>query len=91
MRTHRSILTSWLLALGTMTTTLAQPVETVLHNFSSPAPKGAQPIGSLIQDADGTLYGATESEGRYGNGTIPGLACRMAYSSPCDHCISASV
>ncbi|HLY20746.1 MAG TPA: choice-of-anchor tandem repeat GloVer-containing protein, partial [Bryobacteraceae bacterium] len=59
-----------LLALGTMTTALAQPVETVLHNFSASMPKGAQPIGALIRDAQGTLYGATESGGRYGNGAI---------------------
>ena len=69
MRMHRSTLTSVLLALAHLATAFAQ-VETVLHNFSSPAPNGAQPIGALIQDADGTLYGATESQGRYGNGTI---------------------
>lgn len=49
---------------------MAQPVETVLHNFSAAMPKGAQPIGALIRDARGNLYGATESGGRYGNGVI---------------------
>src|SRR5215472_11287910 len=83
MRIHKSILTSMLLALATMTTAFGQ-VETVLHSFSPPAPKGAQPIKALIRDAQGNLYGATESGGRYGAGVIyrvsPAGAIKALYS-----------
>ena len=72
-----------LLALGAMTTALAQPIETVLHNFSASMPKGAQPIGALIRDAQGTLYGATESGGQaWKRGHLPGFACRGSHGTP---------
>jgi uncharacterized repeat protein (TIGR03803 family) len=70
MRITDRMPTSILLALGAMTAALGQPVETVLHNFSASMPMGAQPIGALIRDTQGNLYGATESGGRHGNGAI---------------------
>jgi uncharacterized repeat protein (TIGR03803 family) len=40
--------------------------ETVLYNFSNPS----YPVGSLITDGAGNLYGATYAGGQYGGGTV---------------------
>ncbi len=42
-------------------------VVTTLHSFKS---EGFSPVGSLVQDTDGTLYGATQRGGIIGGGTI---------------------
>ena len=39
--------------------------ETVLHNFSTSAPKGGTPYAGVIRDSAGNLYGTTW-EGRTG-------------------------
>jgi uncharacterized repeat protein (TIGR03803 family) len=70
VRIRKSIPTSALLALATMTTAFAQPVETVLHNFSPLSPKGSGPLGALLRDSRENLYGTTWSGGRYGKGTV---------------------
>jgi uncharacterized repeat protein (TIGR03803 family) len=43
--------------------------ETLLYSFAN-SPDGAFPIGSLIFDAAGNLYGTTEQGGAYGYGTV---------------------
>jgi uncharacterized repeat protein (TIGR03803 family) len=43
--------------------------ETVLHNFGN-GDDGIAPIGSLIMDAAGNLYGATNGGGQAGDGTV---------------------
>ena len=49
-------------------TAAAQPVHTVLWNFSDAT--GSQPAGSLARDASGTLYGTTANGGASGLGAI---------------------
>jgi uncharacterized repeat protein (TIGR03803 family) len=44
--------------------------ETVLHNFSGYPTDGANPIRSLIQDANGDLYGTTPHGGAFDYGTV---------------------
>jgi uncharacterized repeat protein (TIGR03803 family) len=42
--------------------------KTVLHRFSGP--DGAKPLGDLVFDAAGNLYGTTASGGAYNGGTV---------------------
>jgi uncharacterized repeat protein (TIGR03803 family) len=44
--------------------------ETLLHTFTGPPNDGSSPGSSLIMDAQGNLYGTTESGGAYNNGTV---------------------
>ena len=45
--------------------------QTVLHSFpSKPAGAGSFPVGDLVADASGNLYGVTEVGGQYGVGTV---------------------
>ncbi|MGD0178530.1 MAG: choice-of-anchor tandem repeat GloVer-containing protein [Terriglobales bacterium] len=44
--------------------------ETVLHAFSGGSSDGANPLGGLIRDNDGNLYGTTIAAGSSDNGTI---------------------
>jgi uncharacterized repeat protein (TIGR03803 family) len=46
--------------------------ERVLHSFAFS--DGAAPVGGLIQDPSGALYGTTSMDGRYGYGTVFKLA-----------------
>jgi uncharacterized repeat protein (TIGR03803 family) len=41
----------------------------LLHNFGEP-PDGADPLGGLVRDASGDLYGTTEAGGADGEGTV---------------------
>ncbi len=52
--------------------------EKVLHNFGS-AKDGQYPVGNLIFDSAGNLYGTTEGGGAYGNGTenVGGTAYKL--------------
>lgn len=43
--------------------------ETVLHNFGN-GKDGSNPIGTLILDSTGDLYGTTSAGGLYGGGTV---------------------
>ena len=43
--------------------------ETVLYNFSG-GTDGLLPLGALLLDSAGTLYGTTEQGGDYGHGTV---------------------
>lgn len=53
--------------------------EKVLHNFGS-AKDGQYPVGNLIFDSEGNLYGTTEGGGAFGNGTenVGGTAYKLA-------------
>ena len=55
------------------TTRKGQWTETVLYSFGTGA-DGAAPIGSVIFDAAGNLYGTTSLGGAYGYGTVFQLA-----------------
>lgn len=43
--------------------------ERVLHSFSD-SPDGYSPLGGLVQDARGNLYGTTTGGGAFGGGTV---------------------
>jgi uncharacterized repeat protein (TIGR03803 family) len=43
--------------------------ETVLHSFTG-SPDGRDPIGGLIRDQEGNLYGTTSSGGTHSGGTV---------------------
>jgi uncharacterized repeat protein (TIGR03803 family) len=53
--------------------------ETVLHNFGA-VKDGQYPVGNLIFDSAGNLYGVTEGGGAYGNGmqNVGGTAYKLA-------------
>jgi uncharacterized repeat protein (TIGR03803 family) len=50
---------------GTVFKISTKGVETVLHSFSSEGGDGQSPVGGVIQDASGSLYGTTEIGGDY--------------------------
>jgi uncharacterized repeat protein (TIGR03803 family) len=54
--------------LSPLTKSGGASTETVLHYFNGPLGNG--PIGTLIFDARGDLYGATEGGGKSGNGLV---------------------
>ncbi len=45
-------------------------IETVLHNFSLVGGDGNDPLGSLIFDPSGNLYGMTGLGGTYNSGAV---------------------
>jgi uncharacterized repeat protein (TIGR03803 family) len=44
--------------------------EKILYTFGSQAGDGNTPIGGLVFDAAGNLYGVTADGGAYGSGTV---------------------
>jgi hypothetical protein len=50
--------------------------EKVIHNFTI-YPHGANPVGNLITDASGNLYGATRAGGMHGYGALFRLTRRL--------------
>jgi uncharacterized repeat protein (TIGR03803 family) len=44
--------------------------ETVLHSFANNRNDGIGPMGPLVLDAAGNIYGTTEGGGRYGSGVV---------------------
>ncbi len=48
----------------------ADPVETVLHSFTGFPSDGDLPLGDLIADSSGNLYGTTAGGGASGNGVV---------------------
>ena len=53
---------------------------TVLHAFTGPSVDGAFPLGGVVQDAAGTLYGTTESGGALNRGSAWRLTPAGQYS-----------
>jgi uncharacterized repeat protein (TIGR03803 family) len=53
-----------------LTPTNGSWTETVLHNFKANGTDGTIPLGSLIFDAHGNLYGTTRQGGTYNLGTV---------------------
>jgi uncharacterized repeat protein (TIGR03803 family) len=68
---QRSTLASYVLAslLYAPTAHAQTPTDLVLHNFADP-PKGAEPLGGVIRDAAGDLYGTTSEGGSSGVGVV---------------------
>jgi uncharacterized repeat protein (TIGR03803 family) len=54
---------------GTVFALSPNGTETILHNFGS-GNDGQTPLGSLIFDSFGNLYGTTSAGGTYGNGMV---------------------
>jgi len=52
-----------------LTPTAARWTETILHNFSG-APDSGEPVGQLLLDRLGNVYGVTEADGLYGLGGV---------------------
>ena len=46
------------------------PGERILHSFQGGSNDGANPLGGVISDSTGTLYGTTEFGGNVGAGTV---------------------
>ena len=73
----RSWMPLWLpaITLTILSMIPATAAEMTLYNFN-PLPRagalltGAYPLGTLLRDRDGALYGATWLDGQYGSGTI---------------------
>jgi uncharacterized repeat protein (TIGR02543 family) len=55
--------------MGTVFEVSPSGAETVLHSFGN-GTDGQQPLGNLIFDGAGNLYGTTYAGGSYGNGTV---------------------
>jgi len=51
--------------------------ETVLYSFSGP-PDGVAPVGTLVADSSGNLYGTTYNGGGYRGGPTAGVAFMLA-------------
>lgn len=47
----------------------AKGTYTILHSFSD-SPDGAQPVGNLLRDGIGNIYGTTDTGGTYGSGSM---------------------
>jgi uncharacterized repeat protein (TIGR03803 family) len=72
MKTNRNqiqvLLVSVLMLL--LSSTARSQTFTVLHTFAGFPNDGKLPYGTLIEDADGNLYGTTVDAGKYGGGTV---------------------
>jgi uncharacterized repeat protein (TIGR03803 family) len=56
--------------------------ETVLYNFGGFVGDSQVPLGTLVFDASGNLYGTTASDGQYGYGTVFELTPPAAGGAP---------
>jgi uncharacterized repeat protein (TIGR03803 family) len=66
-------------------TTASTPVFTSLHSFD--ATDGAEPVGGMFQAAsDGNFYGTTQTDGKYGYGTVFQLTPLGALNTIYDFC-----
>ena len=55
---------------GTVFEVSPNGTETVLYNFGNGTGDGQKPLGNLILDSAGNLYGTTSEGGAFGNGTV---------------------
>src|SRR5258707_29341 len=74
---------SGLLVLMSCVITFASgPVEKVIHKFTG-SPDGRTPLGALVADKDGNLYGAAFFGGiPSGGGSNPGFGLVFKFSPP---------
>ena len=63
---------------------------TDLYDFGANQGDGAYPVGTLIQAADGDLYGATERKGSHHAGTIFRISLSGAYAKIFDFQVDVS-
>lgn len=72
-------------ALAILTSVLAftsaarAQTETVLYSFTGQTGDGASPIGNLVSDAEGNLYGTTYSGGSYSGSVCSFSGCGTVY------------
>ncbi len=52
--------------------------ESILYSFNGPGGDGADPVGGLIMDSAGNLYGTTEDGGTTGGPCAPGISGNAA-------------
>jgi uncharacterized repeat protein (TIGR03803 family) len=57
----------------------AANTSTVIHSFIQDGADGFQPVGNLIEDEDGEVYGTTSLGGAYSSGTVFRLSGDAAY------------
>lgn len=55
---------------GTVFKIAPDGTETILHAFGANATDGQNPVGGLVVDSAGNLYGTTVGGGAYGGGTV---------------------
>jgi len=65
-----SKITAFVLLIVLISTPMSAATEKMLFSFSSPDTAGADPVGNLIRDAAGNLYGATNLGGPENVGTV---------------------
>ena len=65
---------------GTVFKVTAANKESVLHHFVGGSDDGAYPIGSLVEDSEGNLYGTTVAGGGTGScGILTGEGCGIVF------------
>lgn len=67
---HRILSATGALVIALVLSIQALGAETVLHSFAGPPTDGATPVGSLVRDNLGNLYGTTYTGGTHGAGTV---------------------
>ncbi len=65
--------------------------EKVLHSFNDNGKDGYAPLGSLIFDTAGNLYGTTESGGVYASGTVFELEPKAGGNGRKRCCIASTI
>ena len=69
-RCHRTALLGPLVAVAISTAAMAAPKLQVIYNFAGGSGDGANPVGPLLIDDRGSLYGTTTNGGSADDGTI---------------------
>jgi len=70
---------SLLAVLILMATAAASDTERILYNFAGGSSDGQLPVGGLVGDASGNLYGTTGAGGGYGNCSPFGQTCGVVF------------
>jgi len=74
-----SLLVTLVTLLVLIATAAASDTEKVLYNFAGGSSDGQLPVGSLVADASGNLYGTTAAGGGYGNCSPFGQTCGVVF------------